>query len=83
MNFASSPCKVAYEALIAQTRPAMKAWIPRNTLMMRIMISLQYASQIWERIRRTLRDSYRPEQHYMRGPGPKNRVRHLQNPDRR
>ena len=36
---------------------------------------LQYASQIWEQIWRALYDPYRPEQHYMRGPGPKNRVK--------
>ena len=36
---------------------------------------LQYASQIWEQIWRALYDFYRPEQHYMRGPGPKNRAK--------
>ena len=44
---------------------------------------LQYASQIWAQIRRPLHDSYRPERHYMRGPGPKYRARHLQKPDSR
>jgi hypothetical protein len=43
--------------------------------MTRIEKHLQYASRVWERIRRALRDPYRPEQHYMRGPGPKNRVK--------
>jgi hypothetical protein len=36
---------------------------------------LQYASRIWEQIWRALSDPYRPEQHYMRGPGPKNRAK--------
>jgi hypothetical protein len=36
---------------------------------------LQYASQIWEQIWRALYDPYRPERHYMRGPGPKNRAK--------
>jgi hypothetical protein len=36
---------------------------------------LQYASQIWEKIWRALYDPYRPERHYMRGPGPKNRAK--------
>jgi len=40
---------------------------------------VQYASQIWERIRRPLHDAYRPERHYMRGPGPKYRAKYLQN----
>jgi hypothetical protein len=35
--------------------------------------------QIWERIRHALTqlraDAYRPEQHYMRGPGPKSRAK--------
>jgi hypothetical protein len=43
--------------------------------MMRIRKHLQYASQVWERIWRALCDPYRPEQHYMRGPGPKNRTK--------
>jgi hypothetical protein len=37
---------------------------------------LQFAaSQVWERIWRALCDPYRPEHHYMRGPGPKNRAK--------
>ena len=36
---------------------------------------LQYASEIWEKIWLALYDPYRPEQHYMRGPGPKNRAK--------
>jgi hypothetical protein len=40
--------------------------------MIRIRKHLQCAaSQVWERIWRALCDPYRPEQHYMRGPGPK------------
>ena len=47
----------------------------RHAAMTRIGKHLQYASRVWERIRRALRDPYRPEQHYMRGPGPKNRAK--------
>jgi hypothetical protein len=43
--------------------------------MTRIGKHLQHASRIWDRIWRALRDPYRPEQHYMRGPGPKNRAK--------
>ena len=48
----------------------------RNATMIRIRKHLQCtASQVWERIWRALRDPYRPEQHYMRGPGPKYRAK--------
>jgi hypothetical protein len=33
--------------------------------------SLDVAAQRWRRLRTSLFDSYRPELHYMRGPGPK------------
>jgi hypothetical protein len=36
-----------------------------------------FASVIWNLIN-DIRDSYRPELHYMRGPGPKWRARHRQ-----
>ena len=39
------------------------------------------ASKVWQHIRRELMESlcdpYRPEQHYMRGPGPKYRAKAL------
>ena len=39
------------------------------------------ASELWQRIRRdlveSLHDPYRPERHYMRGPGPKYRAKAL------
>jgi hypothetical protein len=31
----------------------------------------------WQDFMRSLRDPYRPELHYMRGPGPKWRAKHL------
>ena len=31
---------------------------------------------VWHRLVKPLRDSYRPELHYMRGPGPKWREKH-------
>jgi hypothetical protein len=33
---------------------------------------------IWRRLRREIFDSYRPELHYMRGPGPRWREKHVQ-----
>jgi hypothetical protein len=35
-------------------------------------------AQIWRKLIDSLRNSYRPEQHYMRGPGPKWREKHPQ-----
>ena len=56
-----------------------------NATVMRIraeMCTLYTTPRIWERIWRTLADSlrssYRPEKHYMRGPGPKWRAKHQQ-----
>jgi hypothetical protein len=37
------------------------------------------ASQRWRWLRTSLLDPYRPEEHYMRGPGPKWREKHLRN----
>jgi len=48
----------------------------RNNLHIRVLYT---ASQIWERTWRALMDPYRPEQHYMRGPGPKYRAQHRTN----
>jgi hypothetical protein len=31
---------------------------------------------LWQRLLRTLADPYRPERHYMRGPGPKWHAKH-------
>ena len=38
--------------------------------------SLDLAARRWRSLRSSLRDPYRPELHYMRGPGPKWRERH-------
>lgn len=32
-------------------------------------------SAVWHELRRTMFDSYRPERHYMRGPGPKSQAK--------
>ena len=32
--------------------------------------------RLWQGLRRDLADSYRPEQHYMRGPGPRWHAKH-------
>jgi hypothetical protein len=36
--------------------------------------------QIWQSLSKSLFDSYRPELHYMRGPGPKWREKHAHRP---
>ena len=41
---------------------------------------LSVVAMLWRTLRRDLTDPYRPELHYMRGPGPKWRERHAQNP---
>jgi hypothetical protein len=33
-------------------------------------------TQMWRRLRKDLLDPYRPERHYMRGPGPRWREKH-------
>jgi len=38
--------------------------------------SLDVVAQRWRSLRTSLFDSYRPELHYMRGPGPKWREKH-------
>ena len=38
--------------------------------------SLDVTARRWRRLRTSLFDSYRPELHYMRGPGPKWREKH-------
>jgi hypothetical protein len=37
-------------------------------------------ASLWRAFRRDLFDTYRPERHYMRGPGPKWRAKHPQDP---
>jgi hypothetical protein len=36
------------------------------------------AAALWESLAKDLFDSYRPELHYMRGPGPRWRAKHAQ-----
>jgi hypothetical protein len=38
--------------------------------------SLDVTARRWRRLKTSLFDSYRPELHYMRGPGPKWREKH-------
>lgn len=33
---------------------------------------------VWHSLRKTIFDPYRPERHYMRGPGPKSQAKHSQ-----
>jgi hypothetical protein len=40
---------------------------------------LDMSAQRWHRLRAPLFDPYRPELHYMRGPGPKWRAKHASN----
>jgi hypothetical protein len=37
---------------------------------------LAVAAEIWRRLKKEICDPYRPELHYMRGPGPKWREKH-------
>ena len=45
------------------------SWTPRRPLLNAIMTR-------WHRLIETVSDPYRPELHYMRGPGPKWRAKH-------
>ena len=40
---------------------------------------LSVVAMLWRTLRRDLTDPYRPELHYMRGPGPKWRETHARN----
>jgi hypothetical protein len=40
-------------------------------------------ARLWRALARELFDTYRPERHYMRGPGPKWRAKHAQDGARR
>jgi hypothetical protein len=44
------------------------------------MRALVFCKQTWRQLRVTFADHYRPEQHYMRGPGPKWRATRRANP---
>jgi hypothetical protein len=37
--------------------------------------SLHCLERLWHRLAKPVFDSYRPEKHYMRGPGPKHRAK--------
>jgi hypothetical protein len=37
--------------------------------------NLQWLERLWRRLAKPVFDSYRPEKHYMRGPGPKHRAK--------
>lgn len=39
--------------------------------------TLAYTLQLWRSLATAIRHSYRPELHYMRGPGPKWRQKHV------
>jgi hypothetical protein len=45
------------------TREAAATWRPPRALLL--------IASLWRRLARDLVDRYRPERHYMRGPGPK------------
>ena len=57
-------------------RPSSDSYVPRALLGTQVHAqSLNAAKQRWRCLRTSLFDSYRPELHYMRGPGPKCRER--------
>lgn len=43
----------------------------QSPYMLRAPRSLRTVTILWQRLAKRLRDPYRPERHYMRGPGPK------------
>ena len=50
--------------------------IGKNLHMRMLRAPSQAWQRIWHRLMQHLRDPYRPELHYMRGPGPKYLLRH-------
>lgn len=50
--------------------------IARNVRSRRLDAELSLDSALWRELRRGFFDPYRPELHYMRGPGPKWRARY-------
>jgi hypothetical protein len=49
----------------------------RVTGMTEILRMLGASLQYWRSLKKATFDAYRPERHYMRGPGPKWRQKHL------
>jgi len=45
---------------------------------MYITTTLRAWARVWQKLASSVRDPYRPEQHYMRGPGPKWHAKHSQ-----
>jgi hypothetical protein len=41
-----------------------------------VPILLRYPLAVWRRLCASMAEPYRPERHYMRGPGPKWRAKH-------
>lgn len=58
---------------VASNRSASSAELPHSV---DIRALLPAAAKAWRQLRKVLFDTYRPELHYLRGPGPKWRERH-------
>jgi hypothetical protein len=51
------------------------AWVKAASRADLIRDSLCRLERVWRRLSKPVFDSYRPEKHYMRGPGPKHRAK--------
>ena len=51
------------------------AMLSVHTHLARLSLTTQAVRRWWGDLRRRMLDGYRPEKHYMRGPGPKSRLR--------
>jgi hypothetical protein len=62
------------------SRATASVFLPPSNLVADVMFSaagLLAVVEIWRRFKKGIFDPYRPELHYMRGPGPKWREKHV------
>jgi len=57
--------------LVASNRPALSAG-----LAIPVDVSATFFAVAWRKLKKVLFERYRPELHYMRGPGPRSREKH-------
>lgn len=62
-------------AIVAISGPAI-AWLPRPFVLLKPALIA-----FWQEMTRDMGGPYRPERHYMRGPGPKYRAKYGLPPD--
>ncbi|MCA1391585.1 MULTISPECIES: hypothetical protein [Bradyrhizobium] len=56
--------------------PASARWSAKSVFCSKTAVTVSDIASILQNLFLDLRDSYRPELHYMRGPGPKWRAKH-------